>query len=141
MARPPVQSILKFNLQSRLKIPEQRTDVLQIILRLICACSLFLQSAVDCTLQIFIGINITRAESSQHILRVVTSGSFTQPSTGSPGHLCCADTIVHTLLYGCDVDTKFKPFTPDIVTCNTLTPDQASSLSSILCYGSCFETA
>ena len=131
MARPPVQSILKFNLQSRLKIPEQRTDVLQIILRLICACSLFLQSAVDCTLQIFIGINITRAESSQHILRVVTSGSFTQPSTGSPGHLGCADTMVHT--YFMAVDTKFKPFTPDIVTCNTLTPDQASSLSLILC--------
>ena len=131
MARPPVQSILKFNLQSRLKIPEQRTDVLQIILRLICACSLFLQSAVDCTLQIFIGINITRAESSQHILRVVISGSFTQPSTGSPGHLCCADTMVHTCFMA--VDTKFKPFTPDIVTCNTLTPDQASSLSLILC--------
>ena len=47
--------------------------------------------------------------------------------------------MIHT--YFMAVDTKFKPFTPDIVTCNTLTPDQASSLSLILCWGSCFETA
>ena len=47
--------------------------------------------------------------------------------------------MIHT--YFMAVDTKFKPFTPDIVTCNTLTPDQASSLSLILCLGSCFQTA